>query len=90
MGAGEAPARERSRLGWRCRRGIRELDVLLEGYLATGYAAAPAGEQAAFRELLERENAELIDLLAGRIRAGSAALRALIARLAAGPGRGAC
>ena len=41
------------RLRWRCRRGMKELDILLTRYLDERYAKAPAGEQDAFRGLLE-------------------------------------
>lgn len=42
-----------ARLRWRCRRGMRELDVLLERYLQERYPSAPADEQEAFRAFLE-------------------------------------
>ena len=35
-------------LRWRCRRGMRELDVLLERYLRERYPSAPAAEQQAY------------------------------------------
>ena len=41
------------RLRWRCRRGMRELDVLLERYVGERYACASSEHQAAFRALLE-------------------------------------
>ena len=40
-------------LRWRCRRGMRELDVLLERYLRERYPSAPAAEQQAFAALLD-------------------------------------
>jgi antitoxin CptB len=42
-----------NRLTWLCRRGMRELDVILTGYLAKGYPAAPAAERERFHRLLE-------------------------------------
>jgi len=44
---------------WRCRRGMLELDLLLEGFLETGYAGLDEGLREAFRELLERQDPEL-------------------------------
>ena len=41
------------RLRWRCRRGMKELDILLTRYLDERYETAPAAEQDAFRRLLE-------------------------------------
>jgi antitoxin CptB len=42
---------KRAQLEWRCRRGMKELDLLLERYLELGYDAAPLSEQAAFAHL---------------------------------------
>lgn len=72
---------EMSRLRWRCRRGMRELDVLLMAYLDELYAAAPASEQAAFRDLLSLQDPDIHGLLTGRLVADDAGLRALIERL---------
>ncbi len=55
-----------SRLRWRCRRGMRELDVVLQRYLEQRYVAAPAEEQAAFELLLEEQDPVLLDYLTGR------------------------
>ena len=46
-------ATQDGRLRWRCRRGMKELDILLTRYLDERYGIAPADEQAAFRRLLE-------------------------------------
>ena len=48
-----------SQLRWRCRRGMRELDVLLERYLKERYPSAPAAEQQAFVALLEAPDPQL-------------------------------
>lgn len=55
-----------ARLRWRCRRGMRELDVLLERYLQERYPSAPAAEQQAFQALLELPDPELFAYLTGR------------------------
>ena len=46
-------------LKWRCRRGMRELDVLLERYLRERYPSAPAAEQQAFAAMLEAPDPQL-------------------------------
>jgi len=46
-------AQEIGRLRWRCRRGMRELDVLLTRYVDEHYAGASREHQEAFRMLLE-------------------------------------
>ena len=50
------------RLRWRCRRGMRELDQLLTGYLDSRYTIANETEKAAFRGLLELPDPELFRL----------------------------
>ena len=54
---------QRSRLQWQCRRGMRELDVLLVAYLDRRYDQAPASEKAAFRALLELPDPQLMSYL---------------------------
>jgi antitoxin CptB len=58
---------ELGRLRWRCRRGMRELDVLLLRYLERDWPAAGPAERAAFRDLLEWQDPEVNALLLGRL-----------------------
>ena len=44
------------RLRWRCRRGIKELDLLLTRYVDERFALAPRTEQQAFESLLEDQD----------------------------------
>jgi antitoxin CptB len=44
------------RLRWRCRRGLKELDVLLTRYVDERFAAAPAAERQAFEALLDAQD----------------------------------
>ena len=71
-------AREFARLRWRCRRGMRELDVLMSGWLDQHYESASAGQQAAFRELLEQPDPLLLAWLTGREKPTEAALGRLV------------
>jgi antitoxin CptB len=57
---------EMSRLRWLCRRGMKELDVVLVRYLDHGYLSASDAEQAQFRSLLEMPDPDLYNLLLGR------------------------
>jgi antitoxin CptB len=50
---------ERSRLAWRCRRGRREWDVLLLGWLERHFDTASGPQRAAFAALIELPDAEL-------------------------------
>ena len=54
---------DQSRLRWQCRRGMRELDVLLTRYLDAHYAAAGETDKAAFRALLGLSDPELVRYL---------------------------
>ena len=77
--------REFSRLRWRCRRGMRELDELLVRYLEHDYAAASARERAAFERLLELQDPELLGYLVGRQTPPEEDLQRVVARLRRDP-----
>ena len=46
-------------LGWRCRRGLLELDLALTGFLKDGYARLSPSESALFEEFLAENDADL-------------------------------
>jgi antitoxin CptB len=56
---------EAGQLRWRCRRGAKELDLLLTAYLQRCYADASATQQQTFRRLLELPDPDLLQLLLG-------------------------
>ncbi len=58
-GAPPIEPEELGRLRWRCRRGMKELDVLLARYMDQRFCAASKAEQEAFRRLLESEDTAL-------------------------------
>ncbi len=58
--------RELSRLRWRCRRGMRELDELLARYVERRLPQATPRERDAFASLLELSDPELFGYLAAR------------------------
>jgi antitoxin CptB len=57
---------ELAKLKWQCRRGMKELDLLLENYLATDYPLADTAEKTRFAELLQLEDDELLTALMNR------------------------
>jgi antitoxin CptB len=57
---------EIARLYWQCRRGMRELDLLLQGWFDSSAATMTAAERAAFVRLLEYPDALLFEYLMGR------------------------
>ena len=75
------------RLLWRCRRGMRDLDILLERWLATRWPGAPEARRAAFRALLELPDPELAALCLGGGVTAVPEIAALIAEIT-DPARG--
>lgn len=55
-----------ARLRWRCRRGMKELDVVLERYFERRYPNAGASEKRAFSQLLELQDPAILGYLMGR------------------------
>ena len=56
-----------NRLAWQCRRGMRELDELLNSFLLQGYRDLDETAQETFGKLLEYPDAVLLELLMGRM-----------------------
>ena len=69
---------ELRKLRWRCRRGMRELDQLLGGWLDAAGAGATSARLASFAALLECEDSDLWDWLSGRSRPLDATLAGLV------------
>ncbi len=57
---------EVKRLRWQCRRGMREMDMLLERWLDTHFASASASVKSHFAALLQTEDDLLWDWLMGK------------------------
>ena len=70
------------KLRWRCRRGMKELDVLLTRFVEERYESASSVEQAAFRHLLEFQDPLIYAYCLGSQRPPSR-LAALIERITA-------
>lgn len=52
-----------ARLHWRCRRGMLELDLLLQGFLEKEYSQLARAEQESFARLLELPDQQLLEYL---------------------------
>ena len=76
-----SPSGELSRLRWHCRRGVRELDVLLQRYLDEDYPRASRAERDAFARILELQDPEIFGYLVGRDSPPEASLRDVVARI---------
>jgi antitoxin CptB len=71
------------RLRWRCRRGMRELDVLLRRYLDRDFPGTAPPRQAAFEVLLSLQDPEILDLLTRRAQAEDPELAQVVESLLA-------
>jgi antitoxin CptB len=56
---------ELARVRWRCRRGLMELEIILDRFLQAHYPTLSETEYAAFVELLTYQDADLWSLVAG-------------------------
>jgi antitoxin CptB len=68
-----------ARLRWRCRRGMRELDVMLARYLDRVWDTASPVERDAFAQLVGLQDPELFGYLVGRNTPDEDAQRAVVA-----------
>ena len=55
-----------ARLRWRCRRGMRELDGVLEGFLEREFDSLTSDEKSMFADILELTDPEVYAYLAQR------------------------
>ncbi|HEU0186406.1 MAG TPA: succinate dehydrogenase assembly factor 2 [Gallionellaceae bacterium] len=68
------------RLRWRCRRGMLELDIVLERFVSR-YAELDEQQKMAFDELLDLPDTTLWDMISGKAPAGRPAQVALLAMM---------
>ncbi|MEQ8233847.1 MAG: succinate dehydrogenase assembly factor 2 [Gammaproteobacteria bacterium] len=78
-----ACAAQRKRLRWRCRRGMRELDVLLEPWFDEHAAAMSATELALFERFLDSSDMDLYAWMTGRGRPADQGFAGLVDRILA-------
>jgi len=72
---------DQSRLQWRCRRGMLELDLLLQNFLAKYYSNLSESQLAAFEELLTYSDQMLLDLLLGKKRTADQSVAQIVERV---------
>ncbi len=73
-----------STVRWRCRRGKKELDVLLGRFLERHLASLGAAQRAALERLLALEDDDLLDLALGRVAPVDADTAAVLALMKPG------
>ncbi|MCC6534519.1 MAG: succinate dehydrogenase assembly factor 2 [Burkholderiales bacterium] len=74
---------ELDRIRWRCRRGLLELDLVLEAFVSTELERMAPPELASFSRLLEAQDNDLWDWVAARCEPPDPALAGLVRRLRA-------
>ena len=72
---------ELKRLRWRCRRGMRELDQLLDRWLERAWRQSPTHERAVFLLLLETEDDTLWRWFLGHEVSSNVEIAALIEKI---------
>ena len=77
----DADDAEIRKLRWRCRRGMRELDQLLERWLDTHWRSSPVEERETFLRLLDSEDDRLWRWFLGHETADDAAVQGLVERI---------
>ena len=55
-----------NKLRWKARKGIRELDILLQKYLETSYENLNTKDKILFEEILEIETYDLLNAISGK------------------------
>ncbi len=75
---------ELRRLRWRCRRGMRELDQLLERWLEREWRTSPTAQRAVFLRLLDSEDDRLWRWFLGHETPPDVEILALVERIRRG------
>ena len=57
---------ERSKLIWRCRRGIREMDILFQEFIERSYDNLTEEEKASFDKLLDEPDLDILNWILGK------------------------
>lgn len=68
------------KLRWRCRRGMRELDVLLIKFLELRYPDLDHANKELFETVLELQDPDLYAMLTGKLVSDSPEVRSMIAQ----------
>jgi antitoxin CptB len=76
-----AASGELGKLRWQCRRGMKELDLLLLRYVEEQYEGAPSAHQEAFRALLHAPDPVIYAYCLGGERPASPLLSTVIQRI---------
>ncbi len=68
-------------LQWRCRRGTKELDVMLTRFLDSSYETLSDQELHGFNELLNTQDTELWYWLSGQVKPNETAIQNIVLKI---------
>ncbi len=82
---GDRQAPERQQVYWQCRRGMLELDILLQDFFHRAWDGLDAAERACFVRLLDYPDAVLFELLMGHATSADGELASVIEKIRSDP-----
>ncbi|MCI0508362.1 MAG: succinate dehydrogenase assembly factor 2 [Gammaproteobacteria bacterium] len=77
----DQPGQQKSRLYWQCRRGMLELDSLLQDFFKQQFDALTAQQRASFELLLQSPDDLLLEYLMGRVVPMDAGMSDVVAKI---------
>ena len=57
---------KKSRIFWRCRRGIKEMDIVLQDFIKNSYDELNNENKSAFSKLLEEQDLDILNWVLGK------------------------
>tara|TARA_B100001079_G_scaffold253576_1_gene247655 strand:- start:570 stop:818 length:249 start_codon:yes stop_codon:yes gene_type:complete len=72
---------EKSRILWRCRRGIKEMDIVLQDFIKDSYDELNNENKSAFSKLLEEQDLDILNWILGKDKPEDAALIEIIKKI---------
>mgnify|MGYP001326548064 FL=1 len=72
---------EKSRILWRCRRGIKEMDIVLQDFIKDSYDELNNENKSAFSKLLEEQDLDILNWVLGKDKPEDAALIEIIKKI---------
>lgn len=72
---------EKSRILWRCRRGIKEMDIVLQDFIKDSYDELNNENKSAFSKLLEEQDLDILNWILGKDKPKDTALIEIIKKI---------
>ena len=74
-------SKKKSRLLWRCRRGIKEMDIVLQDFIKDSYDELNNKNKSAFSKLLEEQDLDFLNWILGKDKPEDTALIEIIKKI---------